>query len=156
MTAANIAVSPAPSVHASAVLAGARAVLIRGESGSGKSGLALALLQAAHDGRLPFARLVSDDRTRLEAVNGRLLARPVPELAGLLEVRGAGIRHVPHEPVAAVFLVIDIVDAPPRMPDSGDLAVTINGISLPRLAVASGTDPLPLVLAEIARLRSDR
>jgi hypothetical protein len=154
MAAADIVVSQAASVHATAVLVGERAVLIRGDSGSGKSGLALALLQAAHDGRLSFARLVADDRTRLEAVNGRLLARPAPELAGLLEVRGAGIRQVPHEPVAAVFLVIDIVDEPPRMPDAGDLIVAINGISLPRLAVASSGYPLPLVLTEIARLRS--
>jgi len=154
MAAADTVVPQAASVHATAVLVGGRAVLIRGNSGSGKSGLALALLQAAHDGRLSFARLVADDRTRLEAVNGTLLARPAPELAGLLEVRGAGIRQVPHEPVAAVFLVIDIVDEPPRMPDAGDLTVAINGISLPRLAVASGGDPLPLVLAEIARLRS--
>ena len=143
-------------MHATAVLVGARAVLIRGNSGSGKSKLALALLQAAQDVRLSFARLVADDRTRLEAVNGRLLARPAPELAGLLEVRGAGVRHVPYEPVAAVFLVIDIVDEPPRMPDSGDLTVTINGISLPRLAVASNGDPLPLVLAEIARFQPHR
>ena len=156
MSAADTGASQAPSVHASAVLVGARAVLIRGESGSGKSGLALALLQAAQDGRLPFARLVSDDRTRLEAVNGRLLARPVAELAGLLEVRGAGIGQVSYEPVAVVFLVIDIVDDPPRMPDAGDLTVTIDGISLPRLAVASAGAPLPLVLAEIARLQSDR
>jgi serine kinase of HPr protein (carbohydrate metabolism regulator) len=156
MAAADTAVSQAPSVHASAVLVGARAILIRGESGSGKSRLALALLHAGHEGLLPFARLVSDDRTRLEAVNGRLLARPAPELAGLLEVRGAGLRQLPYEPVAAVFLVIDIVDEPPRMPAAGDLTVTIDGISLPRLAVASGADPLPLVLAEIARLRSCR
>jgi HPr kinase/phosphorylase len=156
MAVADTVVSQAASIHATAVLVGGRAVLIRGDSGSGKSGLALALLQAAHDGRLSFARLVSDDRTRLEAVNGRLLARPAPELAGLLEVRGAGIRQVPHEPVAAVFLVIDIVDEPPRMPDVGDLTIDINGISLPRLAVAASGDPLPLVLAEIARLQSHR
>ena len=154
MAEADTVVSQAGSVHATAVLVGGGAVLIRGNSGSGKSGLALALLRAAHDGGLPFARLVADDRTLLEAINGRLLARPAPELAGLLEVRGAGIRQVPHEPVAAVFLVIDIVDEPPRMPDAGDLTVAIDGISLPRLAVASDGDPLPLVLTEIARLRS--
>jgi HPr kinase/phosphorylase len=156
MAVADTVVSQPASVHATAVLVGGRAVLIRGNSGSGKSRLALSLLQAAQDGRLAFARLVADDRTRLEAVNGRLLARPPPELAGLLEVRGAGIRQVPYEPVAAVFLVIDIVDDPPRMPDAGDLTVTINGISLPRLAVASNGDPLPLVLAEIARFQSHR
>jgi hypothetical protein len=154
MASAETVVSQEASVHATAVLVGARAVLIRGNSGSGKSGLALALLQAEHDGRLPFARLVADDRTRLQAVNGRLLARPAPELAGLLEVRGAGIRQVPYEPIAAVFLVIDFVDEPPRMPDASDLTVSINGISLPRLAVASGGDPLPFVLTEIARLQA--
>ncbi len=140
------------SVHASAVLVGPRAVLIRGQSGAGKSRLALALLQAGRDGQLPFARLVADDRTQLEVASGRVLARPAPELAGLLEVRGAGIRQVPHEPVAVVFLVVDIVDDAPRLPDAADLRVTIDGISLPRLAVASDTDAVPLVLAEIARL----
>ena len=152
MAAADATDKQAPSVHASTVLVGPRAVLIRGGSGSGKSRLALALLQAARDGRLPFARLVADDRTRLQAANGRLLARPVPELGGLIEARGAGIRHVPYEPVAAVFLVVDIIDDLPRMPDAGDLTVIIDGISLPRLAVASAVDSLPLLLAEIVRL----
>ena len=63
----------APTVHASAVLAGARAVLIRGAPGAGKSRLALALIQAAQTGLLPFARLVGDDRVHLEAHHGRLL-----------------------------------------------------------------------------------
>ena len=152
MATADAADKQAPSVHASAVLVGPRAVLIRGGSGSGKSRLAFALLQAARDGRLAFARLVADDRTRLQAANGRLLARPVPELTGLIEARGAGIRQMPYEPVAAVFLVVDIIDELPRVPDASDLTVTIDGISLPRLAVASTVDPLPLVLAEIVRL----
>ena len=55
-------------VHACAVLIGARALLIRGPAGSGKSRLALALIEAAEAGRLRFARLVADDRVRLEAV----------------------------------------------------------------------------------------
>ena len=59
---------------------------------------------------------------------------------------------MPYEPVAAVFLVVDIIDELPRVPDASDLTVTIDGISLPRLAVVSTVDPLPLVLAEIVRL----
>jgi len=144
------------SVHASALLVGARAVLIRGPSGSGKSRLALALLQAAGDGRLAFARLVSDDRTRLQALNGRLLARPVPELAGLIEERGVGIRRFPHEPVAVVSLVIDLNADPGRLPEAGEQRAVIEGIDLPRLAVAAGNDSLQGALAEIARQAAGR
>jgi len=85
-----------PTVHASAVLAGARAVLIRGPAGSGKSQLALALIQAAETGLLRFARLVGDDRVHLEARHGRLIVRPAAALAGLIEVRGLGIRRLDH------------------------------------------------------------
>ena len=81
------------SIHASAVLVGARAVLIRGPSGSGKSRLALALLHAARQGLLPFARLVADDRAHVEAAHGRLLVRPAPALAG--PDRGPRARHPP-------------------------------------------------------------
>src|SRR3981081_88699 len=97
-----------PTVHASAVLVGARAVLIRGPSGSEKSPLALALLQTADNGQSVFTRLVSDDRSHLEAHHGRLLVRAPPGLAGLIEVRGLGIRRLPCEPVAGVGLVVDL------------------------------------------------
>ena len=82
-----------PTIHASAVLVGARAVLIQGPSGSGKSSLAMSLLQAAEDGALPFARLIGDDRVHVEAAHGRLLVRPAAALAGQIEVRGLGIRQ---------------------------------------------------------------
>ena len=65
----------AATVHASAVLVGDRAILIRGPAGSGKSRLAAALIAAAGCGRLRFARLIADDRVWLEACHGRLLAR---------------------------------------------------------------------------------
>ena len=87
------------TIHASAVLVGARAVLIRGPAGSGKSRLALALIQAGGTGALPFTRLVGDDRVHVEAAHGRLLVRPAETLAGLIEVRGLGIRQVPFERV---------------------------------------------------------
>jgi serine kinase of HPr protein (carbohydrate metabolism regulator) len=140
-----------PSIHASAMLAGARAVLIRGPAGSGKSRLAHGLIEAARDGRLSFARLVGDDRVHLEAAHGRLLVRPAPALAGLIELRGRGLCRLPYEPVAAVGLVVDLdASDAERMPAEEAETALIEGILLPRLAVAPGIDPLNLVLTHLA------
>jgi len=138
-----------PTIHASAVLIGARAVLIRGPSGSGKSRLALALIQAAQAGALRFARLVGDDRVHLEVSHGRLLVRPADAIAGRIEVRGLGIRMVDYERVAVAGLVMDLEAGGERLPDSAALTTTVEGVSLPRLAVASGDDPLNVLLAHI-------
>jgi HPr kinase/phosphorylase len=136
----------APTVHASAVLAGARAVLIRGPAGAGKSRLLLALLQAAETGLLRFARLVGDDRVHLEPAHDCLLVRPAASLAGLLEVRGVGIARLDHELVAVVGLVVDLAaDDAERLPATTETVVL--GVKVPRLAVAAGTDPFPPVLA---------
>jgi hypothetical protein len=136
-----------PTIHASAVLVGVRALLIRGPAGSGKSRLALALLNAGAAGLLPCVRLVADDRTHVEAVNGRLLVSPAEQLRGLIEVRGLGIRHLPFEPVAVAGWVADLAapDAD-RLPQPEAETAAIAGIRLARLAVAAGGDPLPLVL----------
>ena len=58
------------SVHASAVLVGNRAVLIRGPSGAGKSRLAFDLILAGRAGQIPPAVLVGDDRVHLGASQG--------------------------------------------------------------------------------------
>jgi HPr kinase/phosphorylase len=140
----------APTIHASAVLVGARAVLIRGPAGSGKSRLALALIQAGASGALPFARLVGDDRVYVEAAHGRALVRPANTLAGLIEVRGLGIRRVLFEPVATVGLVIDLAAADAERLPKPETAVTeVAGIALPRLAVAPRTDPVGVVIAAL-------
>ncbi len=140
------------TLHASAVLTGARALLIRGPSGAGKSRLAFALVTAARTGALRFARLVADDRCHAEAVNGRLLLRPAQALAGLIEMRGLGIRRLPFEPVAAAGAVVDLADPESeRLPAAASETAAVAGVQLPRLAVAPGTDPLPLVLAFLAR-----
>jgi serine kinase of HPr protein (carbohydrate metabolism regulator) len=145
------AANPSATVHGCAVLVGAHAVLIRGPAGSGKSRLALSLIEAAASGRLRFARLVADDRVVLAACHGRLLARAPSPLAGLIEVRGLGIRPIAHEPMAVISLVIDLA-APDgeRLPALAAAQTTIAGITLPRLAVASGHDPCPAVLAYLA------
>lgn len=140
----------APTIHASAVLVGAKAVLIRGPSGAGKSRLAWDLLQAAAQGALPFARLVADDRVHHEVHTGRLLVRPAAELAGLIEIHGLGMRRMAFEPVAAVGLVVDLA-APDgaRLPGPQAQTTVISGLTLPRLAVAAGMAALPLVLARL-------
>jgi HPr kinase/phosphorylase len=149
-------VRSATTVHASAVLIGARAVLIRGPSGAGKSRLALALIESARTGTLPFARLVGDDRVHVEPANGRLLVRPAEVLAGLIEVRGVGIRRLDHEPAAVVGLVVDLAAADAeRLPETQGQHAVIAGISLPRLAIAAGAEALPAVLALLTSARPE-
>jgi HPr kinase/phosphorylase len=137
------------TVHASAVLVGARAVLIRGPSAAGKSRLAWELIEAGHSsGAVAFARLVGDDRVHLQAVGGRLLVRPADALAGLIELRGLGILRRDHEPCAVVGCVVDLAAADAkRLPERGESVV--EGIAIPRLAVAPGVAALPLVLAVV-------
>jgi len=141
------------TIHASAVLVGAKAALIRGPAGSGKSHLVWELLQSAAQGALSFARLVADDRAYVEACAGRLLVRPAPALAGMLEIRGLGIRRLPYESVAAVALVVDLtaVDAT-RLPGPETGKISIGGVCLPLLTVAPGMSALAMVLAYLGTL----
>ncbi|MGN6748071.1 MAG: HPr kinase/phosphorylase [Xanthobacteraceae bacterium] len=136
------------TVHASAVLVGARAVLIRGPSGAGKSRLASDLIEATRGAAAGFARLVGDDRVHLQAAGGRLLVHPADALAGLIELRGVGIERRDYERCAVVGLVVDLAAADAeRLPAHRE--IVIEGVVLPRLAVAPGVAPLPLVLAMI-------
>jgi HPr kinase/phosphorylase len=137
-----------PTIYASAVLVGPKAVLIRGASGSGKSKLVWDLITAFTQGVLSFARLVGDDHVHVEAGGNRLLVRPPPALAGLIEVRGLGIRRLAFEPVAAVGVVVDLaVEDVGRTQDTAASETEIIGVRLPRLAVAAGIDTLSVVLA---------
>ncbi len=143
------------TIHASAVLVGARAVLIRGPAGSGKSALALALIDAAAAGLLRFARLVGDDRLLIAPAHDRLLVRSAAALAGLIEVRGLGIRHLPYEPLAVAGLVVDLAAADAaRLPDESAREVMLAGVVLPRLPIAPGADAGRLVIAALRTAES--
>jgi serine kinase of HPr protein (carbohydrate metabolism regulator) len=138
------------SIHASAVLVDTSAVLIRGPSGSGKSRLAFELILAGRSGQLPPVRLVGDDRIRLRASHGHLMVRPAPELAGLIEIRGLGIRRYEFTEQAMVGLVVDLAAADAeRLPPPDALFVTIFGFMIPRIPVMSGWSALPLVIAAL-------
>ena len=135
-----------PTIHASAVLVGARAVLIRGPSGAGKSLLALQLIEAGAAGQLRLVRLIGDDRVRLSGAAGRLVVRPAPELAGLIELRGVGILRLGHEPAGVVGLVVDLAAADAeRLPERS--AIALDGVEVRRLAVPRDKAALPAVLA---------
>lgn len=97
---------------------------------------------------LAFVRLVADDRVLLEASHGRLVARPPAALAGLIEVRGLGLVRLAHEESAVVGLVVDLAatDAE-RLPEPAARRTEIEGVALPRLAVASADTALPTVRA---------
>ncbi len=85
-----------------------------------------------------------------------MLARPAEALAGLLEVRGAGIVRLVHESCAVVGLVVDLAAADAeRLPRAETRETEIAGIKLPRLAVADGVAALPLVLSLITSSKNN-
>jgi serine kinase of HPr protein (carbohydrate metabolism regulator) len=143
------------SIHASAVLVENRAVLIRGPSGAGKSRLAFDLILAGRSGQIPSAVLVGDDRVFLDAGDGQMVVRPVPQLAGLIEIRGLGIRRCEFVEEAVVGLVVDLgaTDAE-RLPQPEALLTRIDGVLIPRIPVGSGHAAFPLTAA--ALITADR
>lgn len=139
-----------PSIHASAVLVGNRAVLIRGPSGSGKSHLAFDLILAGRSRQVAPAMLVGDDRVYLEALEGQLIVRPVPSLSGLIEIRGLGIRKCDFVKEAVVGLLVDLdAEDAERLPPPDALVTLIDGIKIPRVPVGRGLAGLPLVIAAL-------
>jgi HPr kinase/phosphorylase len=140
----------ATSIHASAVRVGHHAVLIRGPSGAGKSRLAFDLLLAGRSGQISTAVLVGDDRVFLDASEGRIMVRPVRELAGLIEIRGLGLRRCDFVDEAVVGLVVDLgaADAE-RLPSPETLTAIIYGVKIPRIPVGPSYSPLRLVAAAL-------
>jgi serine kinase of HPr protein (carbohydrate metabolism regulator) len=133
------------TVHAGCVVVGEAGLLIRGASGTGKSRLAREIVfRAGQAGR--FARLVSDDRTRLENRHGRLVALPVEPLAGQIEIHGLGIVRQPFEPAAVIRLVIDLCEQPPRYPDEQDRNIVLCGVMMPRLRMRAGAGSADIAL----------
>lgn len=121
------------TVHASAVAVAGRGVLILGESGSGKSALALRLMALG-------AALVADDQVMLRRNGALLIASAPPRLVGLIEARGVGLLRAPAVAEAELALAVDL-DRPPgaRMPQPGTITILgapirlILGHSLPDL-----------------------
>jgi len=97
------------NVHASCIAINGKGVLLLGDSGSGKSDLALRLID---DG----ARLVADDRTILFLVRNALHARAPDSIWGLIEVRGVGIVKQPALKQVKLALAVRLGGEGPRLP----------------------------------------
>ncbi|MEO0372988.1 MAG: HPr kinase/phosphatase C-terminal domain-containing protein [Pseudomonadota bacterium] len=89
------------TLHASCVALDGRAVLIRGASSSGKSGLALNLMAMG-------AELVADDRTQVWRDGNTLMADAPDRLRGLIEARDVGILRVPSAGPKPIAFVINM------------------------------------------------
>jgi serine kinase of HPr protein (carbohydrate metabolism regulator) len=119
-------------LHASAVALDGIGVLIRGASGSGKSDLALALIDGG-------AKLIADDHVAVERVDGALKVcwpAEAPEtLRGRIEVRGVGILPVPHVAGAPLGLVVDLDAAAraERLPERNTMKLL--NVSVPFIAI---------------------
>ena len=111
------------TIHASTVAIDGRAVLIGGPSGSGKSDLALRLIDRG-------AVLVSDDYTDRPPDGDGLVASAPPKIAGKIEVRGLGIVEMPSAVDVPVALFVDLDAAPQRLPEPGETR-TLAGVAVP-------------------------
>ncbi len=127
-------------VHASCVAVDGRGVLLLGPPGSGKSDLALRLIDGG-------AVLVADDQVDIRAVDGRLEAAPPETLAGRMEVRGLGILTLEWRPSAPLHLAVELATdtRPERLPAAAERR--FEGVALPLIRLA------PFEASAAAKLR---
>lgn len=129
------------TLHASCVAIGEQAILIEGLSGSGKSDLALRLIDRG-------AVLVSDDYTHIRREEGRAVASAAPNIEGLIEVRGVGLVRMPHRSAVPVRMIASLNADVVRLPE-GLMTRMIAGVAIPVLPVAAfeASAPIKIELA---------
>ncbi len=122
------------NVHATGLVLGKHGLLLRGPSGSGKSLLALSLLDE-WEARGQPGKLVSDDRVELAVEAGQLVMYPPRQIEGLIELRGRGLVARPFAARARLHLVVDFVDRLERMLEEEELVTELLGVPVARCPV---------------------
>jgi serine kinase of HPr protein (carbohydrate metabolism regulator) len=129
----------AETLHASTVAVDGRAVLITGPSGSGKSDLALRLLDRGFT-------LVSDDQTIVKRDGNRLVATAPPAIAGKLEIRGIGIVEMERLSDVPAALVVELTTDITRLPDDSRERLIL-GVNVPLISIDALTASAPSKVA---------
>ena len=116
------------TVHATTVAINGDGVLIRGPAGSGKSDLALRLIDAG-------ASLIADDYTKLEITDGKVFVSPPETISGMMEIRGIGVMHIGTSGEAPLAMVVDLMryELIERLPEH--LNTEIMGMAIPVIEV---------------------
>lgn len=133
--------------HATAVAISGAGVMICGESGSGKSDLALRLIDRG-------ATLISDDYVDIRRTDGNLLLSPPANLAGKLEIRSLGILERDHVSGVALKMVIKLKDNPDRFPMDRQVMILL-GINIP-FCTLDAMENSAAIKAELALQRLSR
>ena len=135
------------TMHASTVALDGQAVLITGPSGSGKSDLALRMLDRGFT-------LVSDDQTIVRRDGDRLIASAPANIAGKLEIRGVGIVEMETVKDVPVALLVELTSEIQRLPDDRRERPVL-GVNVPLVSVdaltASAASKVALALDRLGR-----
>lgn len=139
------------SLYGTCVAAGQNAILLRGESGAGKSDLALRFLHLQNTNTQNQDHcLVADDRVIVSCKQGKLIARAPENIEGLIEVRGIGLIPCKFVPQAELKIVADLVpqEQVPRMqyPYCEDSYTEIEGLRIPCIKIFPFETSAPIKL----------
>ena len=136
-----MAIPSSEMLHASTVAIDGQAILITGVSGSGKSDLALRLIDRG-------ARLVSDDYTLVTRVGDMLTASAPANIKGKIEVRGVGIMNIDPIDSSIAALIIRLDGNPERLPGFTEAQV-VAGVAIPAITLApfEASAPIKVELA---------
>ena len=129
--------------HATVVAIGGRGVMLTGPSGSGKSDLALRLIDRG-------AILVGDDYVDLFVEGARLFARPVETIAGRLEIRDVGLVDFACLERAPIALGFDLAATPERLPEPARREIL--GVDVAFVAIAPFAASAPLKVEQALTL----
>lgn len=130
-------------LHATAVAINGGGVLMLGPSGSGKSDLALQLIDRG-------AVLISDDGVLVEAGTPLPILRTAPNIAGMIEMRGIGIVKVPFADEVPLRLVVRTGERGERLPPENQ-TMDIAGSQIPFIALSAFEASTPLKVEQALR-----